>query len=200
MRKRQIGDNKFVLHPNLILKLVQRFGREYLTELTDFLSHRTTWNHTFELVELQNSQNKTPARAGPDTTGYQGSVRWFCVCDAKAQARLGQQVTPNGSLLLQFSHPHQPRRRRRLLMFFWRHPTTGTLSGSCLCMSARAPWASYTSSQVIIIIQLHTIPPPPLFLEPPGLSDQENMPAQAQRHPRGPQSSSEDDCEEADHT
>ena len=41
---------------------------EYLTSLTDSLSRGTTWDRICELVELQNSQSKTLARAGPGTT------------------------------------------------------------------------------------------------------------------------------------
>jgi hypothetical protein len=54
-RKRQIRDNK-------------DSEEKYLTELTDSLSHGTTWDRICELVELQNSQSKTLARAGPGTT------------------------------------------------------------------------------------------------------------------------------------
>jgi len=55
MRKRQIRDNK-------------DSEETYLTELTDSLSRGTTWDRICELVELQNSQSKTLARAGPGTT------------------------------------------------------------------------------------------------------------------------------------
>jgi hypothetical protein len=41
---------------------------EYLASLTDSLSHGTTWDRICEFVELQNSQSKTLARAGPGTT------------------------------------------------------------------------------------------------------------------------------------
>ncbi|KAI0050769.1 hypothetical protein FA95DRAFT_1555241 [Auriscalpium vulgare] len=40
----------------------------YTTKLTDALSHGTTWDRILDLVELQNSQSKTLARAGPGTT------------------------------------------------------------------------------------------------------------------------------------
>jgi hypothetical protein len=43
MRKRQIGDNKFVLYPNLIFLLIEAGTRDseekYLTELTHFLQN-----------------------------------------------------------------------------------------------------------------------------------------------------------------
>jgi Clathrin light chain len=72
MRKRQIRDNKFVPHPNLIYSTDRSWYRDseekYLTELTDSLSRGTTWDRICELVELQNSQSKTLARAGPGTT------------------------------------------------------------------------------------------------------------------------------------
>jgi len=41
---------------------------EYLASLTDALSRGTTWGRICELIELQNSQSKTLARAGPGTT------------------------------------------------------------------------------------------------------------------------------------
>ena len=41
---------------------------EYVGSLTDSLSQGTTWDRICELVELQNSQSKTLARAGPGTT------------------------------------------------------------------------------------------------------------------------------------
>ncbi|EIM80558.1 uncharacterized protein STEHIDRAFT_125616 [Stereum hirsutum FP-91666 SS1] len=41
---------------------------EYVSSLTDALSKGTTWDRICELVELQNSQSKTLARAGPGTT------------------------------------------------------------------------------------------------------------------------------------
>lgn len=72
MRKRQIRDNKFVLHTKLVSLLIDVWYRDseekYLTELTDSLSRGTTWDRICELVELQNSQSKTLARAGPGTT------------------------------------------------------------------------------------------------------------------------------------
>ncbi|KAF8483651.1 clathrin light chain-domain-containing protein [Russula ochroleuca] len=55
MRKRQIRENK-------------DSEAEYLSSLTDSLSRGTTWDRICELVELQNSQSKTLARAGPGTT------------------------------------------------------------------------------------------------------------------------------------
>ncbi|KAI0058319.1 hypothetical protein BV25DRAFT_1830156 [Artomyces pyxidatus] len=42
--------------------------QKYLANLTDALSHGTTWDRILDLVELQNSQSKTLARAGPGTT------------------------------------------------------------------------------------------------------------------------------------
>ena len=41
---------------------------EYLAALSDSLSRGTTWDRICDLVELQNSQSKTLARAGPGTT------------------------------------------------------------------------------------------------------------------------------------
>ncbi|KAA1470431.1 hypothetical protein DENSPDRAFT_836229 [Dentipellis sp. KUC8613] len=41
---------------------------EFLASLTDSLSQGTTWDRICDLVELQNSQSKTLARAGPGTT------------------------------------------------------------------------------------------------------------------------------------
>ncbi|KAH9072801.1 clathrin light chain-domain-containing protein [Lactarius deliciosus] len=41
---------------------------EYVTSQTDALSRGTTWDRICDLVELQNSQSKTLARAGPGTT------------------------------------------------------------------------------------------------------------------------------------
>lgn len=41
---------------------------EYLASLTDSLSQGTTWDRICDLIELQNSQSKTLARAGPGTT------------------------------------------------------------------------------------------------------------------------------------
>jgi len=54
-RERQIRENK-------------DSEAEYLASLTDSLSHGTTWDRICELVDLQNSQSKTLARAGPGTT------------------------------------------------------------------------------------------------------------------------------------
>jgi hypothetical protein len=39
-----------------------------LTKLTDSLSQGTTWSRIATLIELENSQSKTLARAGPGTT------------------------------------------------------------------------------------------------------------------------------------
>jgi hypothetical protein len=39
-----------------------------LEKLTNSLSTGTTWQRICELVELENSQSKTSARAGPGTT------------------------------------------------------------------------------------------------------------------------------------
>jgi len=55
MRKRQIRENK-------------DSEAEYLAVLNDSLSRGTTWDRICDLVELQNSQSKTLARAGPGTT------------------------------------------------------------------------------------------------------------------------------------
>ncbi|KAH9067761.1 clathrin light chain-domain-containing protein [Lactarius vividus] len=41
---------------------------EYVASQTDALSRGTTWDRICDLVELQNSQSKTLARAGPGTT------------------------------------------------------------------------------------------------------------------------------------
>lgn len=54
-RERQIRENKDL-------------EAEYLASQTDALSRGTTWDRISDLVELQNSQSKTLARAGPGTT------------------------------------------------------------------------------------------------------------------------------------
>ncbi|KAG8933427.1 hypothetical protein FRC03_004306 [Tulasnella sp. 419] len=41
---------------------------EYLDSLTDSLAAGTTWSRICDLIDLQNSQSKTLARAGPGTT------------------------------------------------------------------------------------------------------------------------------------
>ena len=41
---------------------------EFLAKMTDSLSNGTTWQRICDLIELQNSQSKTIARAGPGTT------------------------------------------------------------------------------------------------------------------------------------
>lgn len=41
---------------------------EFLSHLTDSLSAGTTWERICEFIELENSQSKTLARAGPGTT------------------------------------------------------------------------------------------------------------------------------------
>lgn len=41
---------------------------EYVASQTDALSRGTTWDRICDLTELQNSQSKTLARAGPGTT------------------------------------------------------------------------------------------------------------------------------------
>lgn len=41
---------------------------EFLQKQTDFLATGTTWERICELIELQNSQSKTLARAGQNTT------------------------------------------------------------------------------------------------------------------------------------
>jgi hypothetical protein len=41
---------------------------EFLSSLTDSLSAGTTWTRIASLIELENSQSKTLARAGPGTT------------------------------------------------------------------------------------------------------------------------------------
>ncbi|CAE6462677.1 unnamed protein product [Rhizoctonia solani] len=43
---------------------------EYLSTLTDSLSSGTTWSRICDLVDLENSQSKTVARAGTDLTRY----------------------------------------------------------------------------------------------------------------------------------
>ena len=75
MRERQIRENKCVsrvLASHLITLLMALWYRdseaEYLTSLTDSLSRGTTWDRICDYVELQNSQSKTLARAGPGTT------------------------------------------------------------------------------------------------------------------------------------
>ncbi|KAF8271070.1 clathrin light chain [Lactarius quietus] len=54
-RERQIRENK-------------DSEAEYVASQTDELSRGTTWDRICDLVELQNSQSKTLARAGPGTT------------------------------------------------------------------------------------------------------------------------------------
>lgn len=41
---------------------------EFLQNLTDSLSQGTTWSRIADIIELQNSQSKTIARAGQGTT------------------------------------------------------------------------------------------------------------------------------------
>jgi len=41
---------------------------EFVAKITDSLSNGTTWERICELLEIQNSQSKTIARAGPGTT------------------------------------------------------------------------------------------------------------------------------------
>ncbi|KAH9834143.1 clathrin light chain [Rhodofomes roseus] len=41
---------------------------EFVAKMTDSLSNGTTWQRICDLIELQNSQSKTVARAGPGTT------------------------------------------------------------------------------------------------------------------------------------
>ena len=41
---------------------------EFLASMTDSLSAGTTWERIAKLIELENSQSKTIARAGPGTT------------------------------------------------------------------------------------------------------------------------------------
>ncbi|CUA72697.1 hypothetical protein RSOLAG22IIIB_10228 [Rhizoctonia solani] len=43
---------------------------EYLSILTDSLSSGTTWSRICDLVDLENSESKTVARAGTDLTRY----------------------------------------------------------------------------------------------------------------------------------
>lgn len=41
---------------------------EFVQEMQDSLSAGTTWERISKLIELENSQSKTIARAGPNTT------------------------------------------------------------------------------------------------------------------------------------
>ncbi|KZT05399.1 clathrin light chain [Laetiporus sulphureus 93-53] len=41
---------------------------EFVSKMSDSLSHGTTWERICDIIELQNSQSKTIARAGPGTT------------------------------------------------------------------------------------------------------------------------------------
>ncbi|KAH9942133.1 clathrin light chain [Epithele typhae] len=41
---------------------------QFLSELSDSLSHGTTWQRICDILELQNSQSKTIARSGPTTS------------------------------------------------------------------------------------------------------------------------------------
>jgi Clathrin light chain len=75
MRKRQIRDNKCVSRFSASHLVEVTHGTwhrdseaEYLASLTDSLSRGTTWDRICDLVELENSQSKTLARAGPGTT------------------------------------------------------------------------------------------------------------------------------------
>ncbi|KZT69647.1 hypothetical protein DAEQUDRAFT_726265 [Daedalea quercina L-15889] len=46
----------------------KEYEEEFLAKMTDSLSNGTTWQRICDLIELQNSQSKTVARAGPGTT------------------------------------------------------------------------------------------------------------------------------------
>ena len=50
-------------------KIVYReYEEEFLAGQSDSLSAGTTWERICKLIELENSQSKTIARAGPNTT------------------------------------------------------------------------------------------------------------------------------------
>lgn len=51
-----------------ILIAPREHEEEFLTHLTDSLSAGTTWERICDYIELENSQSKTLARAGPGTT------------------------------------------------------------------------------------------------------------------------------------
>lgn len=70
-KERNIRENKCVLFPPRVstAKGVSReHEEEFLAKMTDSLSDGTTWQRICDLIELQNSQSKTVARAGPGTT------------------------------------------------------------------------------------------------------------------------------------
>ncbi|THH13778.1 hypothetical protein EW146_g6474 [Bondarzewia mesenterica] len=73
-KERNIRENKWGFLIFLIHLLTNCFdwSREseaaYVASLTDALSQGTTWDRICELIELQNSQSKTLAWAGPGTT------------------------------------------------------------------------------------------------------------------------------------
>jgi len=46
----------------------KEYEAEFLAKLSDSLSSGTTWSRICDLVDLQNSQSKTLARTGPNTT------------------------------------------------------------------------------------------------------------------------------------
>jgi hypothetical protein len=72
--KRNIRENKYVLFWYHFLDIVNPIyifrdhEAEFLASMSASLSSGTTWERICGLVELQNSQSKTLARTGPNTT------------------------------------------------------------------------------------------------------------------------------------
>lgn len=48
--------------------MIREHEEEFLAQLSESLSNGTTWQRIADLIELQNSQSKTIARAGAGTT------------------------------------------------------------------------------------------------------------------------------------
>lgn len=75
-KERTIRENKYVsrtdcLVGKIMLKLIilcRNDEEEYQDKVTASLTAGTTWERITELIELQNSQSKSKARAGPGTT------------------------------------------------------------------------------------------------------------------------------------
>jgi hypothetical protein len=147
---------------------------------------------------------------GPTPWGYGGSVWCFCICDTKTRERLARRITPNTlppiAMFLTIINL-----AIACSCFFCATPHNGRhcLDRTCACQLGRLGHHTHRrkSSCVIIIIQLLSIVS--CFstradtIRSPSLSRNSRLirPGEhAQRHPRGPQSGSEDDCEEADHT
>jgi hypothetical protein len=72
-RERQIAKTSvsfrdFTSFPCLLMTFENRYSEvEYVASQTNVLSRGTTWDRISDLVELQNSQSKTPTRSGQGT-------------------------------------------------------------------------------------------------------------------------------------